>query len=65
MPEGVKESVGNNNDLNGVTRFNGKVKTAETILYGRGYMILKNSAGEVLYVYADTILSGSYNSLNK
>ena len=65
VPEGVKESVGNNNDLNGVTRFNGKVKTAETILYGRGYMILKNSAGEVLYVYADTILSGSYNSLNK
>ncbi len=65
VPEGVKESVGNNNDLNGVTRFNGKVKTAETILYGRGYMILKNSAGEVLYVYADTILSGSYNGLNK
>ena len=65
VPEGVKESVGNNNDLNGVTRFNGEVKTAETILYGRGYMILKNSAGEVLYVYADTILSGSYNSLNK
>lgn len=65
VPEGVKESVGNNNDLNGVTRFNGKVKTAETILYGRGYMILKNSAGEVLYVYADTILSGSYNSRNK
>ena len=65
VPEGVKESVGNNNDLNGVTRFNGKVKTAETILYGRGYMILKNSAGKVLYVYADTILSGSYNSRNK
>ena len=65
VPEGVKESVGNNNDLNGVTRFNGKVKTAETILYGRGYMILNNSAGEVLYVYADTILSGSYNSRNK
>ena len=65
VPEGVNESVGNNNDLNGVTRFNGKVRTAETILYGRGYMILKNSAGEVLYVYADTILSGSYSSLNK
>ena len=50
---------------NGVTRFNGKVGTADTTLYGRGYMILKNSAGEVMYVYADTILSGSYNSLNK
>ena len=65
VPEGVYESVGNNNDLNGVTRFNGKVRTADTTLYGRGYMILKNSAGGVLYVYADTILSGSYNSLNK
>ena len=65
VPEGVYESVGNNNDLNGVTRFNGKVRTADTTLYGRGYMILKNSAGEVLYVYADTILSGSYSSLNK
>ena len=65
VPDGVYESIGNNKDLNGVTRFNGKVKTAETILYGRGYMILKNSAGEVLYVYADTILSGSYNSLTK
>lgn len=65
VPDGVYESIGNNKDLNGVTRFNGKVGTAETILYGRGYMILKNSAGEVLYVYADTILSGSYNSLNK
>ncbi len=65
VPEGVFESIGNNNDLNGVTRFNGKVRTADTILYGRGYMILKNSAGEVMYVYADTILSGSYSSLNK
>lgn len=65
VPEGVFESIGNNNDLNGVTRFNGKVRTADTTLYGRGYMILKNSAGEVLYVYADTILSGSYNSLTK
>ena len=65
VPDGVYESIGNNNDLNGVTRFNGKVRTADTTLYGRGYMILKNSAGEVMYVYADTILSGSYNSLNK
>ena len=62
-PEGVYEFSGGNNDLNGVTRFNGKVRTAGTTLYGRGYMILKNSAGEVLYVYSDTILSGSYNSL--
>ena len=62
-PEGVYEFSGGNNDLNGVTRFNGKVRTADTTLYGRGYMILKNSAGEVLYVYSDTILSGSYNSL--
>ena len=65
VPEGVHKYSGTDQALNGVTRFNGKVGTADTTLYGRGYMILKNSAGEVLYVYADTILSGSYNSLNK
>ena len=65
VPEGVYEYSGTDQALNGVTRFNGKVGAADTTLYGRGYMILKNSAGEVLYVYADTILSGSYNSLNK
>ena len=65
VPEGVYEYSGKDQALNGVTRFNGKVGTADTTLYGRGYMILKNSVGEVLYVYADTILSGSYNSLNK
>ena len=65
VPEGVYEYSGKDQALNGVTRFNGKVGTADTTLYGRGYMILKNSAGEVMYVYADTILSGSYNSLNK
>ena len=65
VPEGVYEFIGSSGELNGVTRFNGKVGTADTTLYGRGYMILKNSAGEVLYVYADTILPGSYNSLNK
>lgn len=65
VPEGVEESIGNNKDLTGVTRLNSKVKTADTTLYGRGYMILKNGAGKVLYVYADTILSGSYSSLHK
>ena len=65
VPEGVYEYSGKDQALNGVTRFNGKVGTADTTLYGRGYMILKNSAGKVLYVYADTILSGSYNSLKK
>ena len=65
MPERVYEYSGKDQALNGVTRFNGKVGTAETTLYGRGYMILKNSAGKVLNVYADTILSGSYNSVNK
>lgn len=65
VPEGVYDYIGRDTALNGVTRFNGKVGTADTTLYGRGYMILKNSAGEVLYVYADTILSGSYNSLKK
>lgn len=65
VPEGVYEYSGTDQALNGVTRFNGKVGTADTTLYGRGYMILKNSAGKVMYVYADTILSGSYNSLKK
>ena len=65
VPEGVYDYIGRDTALNGVTRFNGKVGTADTTLYGRGYMILKNSAGKVLYVYADTILSGSYNSLKK
>lgn len=65
VPEGVYEYSGKDQALNGVTRFNGKVGTADTTLYGRGYMILKNSAGKVMYVYADTILSGSYNSVNK
>lgn len=65
VPEGVYEYSGKDQALNGVTRFNGKVGTADTTLYGRGYMILKNSAGKVMYVYADTILSGSYNSLKK
>ena len=65
VPEGVYDYIGRDTALNGVTRFNGKVGTADTTLYGRGYMILKNSAGEVMYVYADTIASGSYNSLNK
>lgn len=65
VPEGVYDYIGRDTALNGVTRFNGKVGTADTTLYGRGYMILKNSAGEVMYVYADTILSGSYNSLKK
>lgn len=65
VPEGVYEYSGKDQALNGVTRFNGKVGTADTTLYGRGYMILKNSAGKVLNVYADTILSGSYKSVNK
>lgn len=65
VPEGVYEYSGKDQALNGVTRFNGKVGTADTTLYGRGYMILKNSAGKVLNVYADTILSGGYKSVNK
>ena len=65
VPEGVYEFSGSNTDLNGVTRFNCKVQKADAIVYGRGYMVLKNSAGEVLYVYTDTILSGSYDNLKK
>lgn len=32
-------------------------------MYGRAYMILRDSSGAMVYVYSDTILSGSYNSL--
>lgn len=64
-PDGVYEYAGNSTTPSGVTRYNQPVQTADTILYGRGYMILKNSAGELSYVYADAISSGSYNSLNK
>lgn len=52
-----------NTDAMGVTVLNGTTKYADLTVYGRAYMILRDSSGTMVYVYSDTILSGSYNSL--
>ena len=52
-----------NTDATGVTVLNGTVSAADRTVYGRAYMILRDSSGDMVYVYSDTILSGSYNSL--
>lgn len=52
-----------NTDATGVTVLNGTVSAADCTVYGRAYMILHDSSGAMVYVYSDTILSGSYNSL--
>ena len=52
-----------NTDATGVTVLNGTVLAADRTVYGRAYMILHDSSGAMVYVYSDTILSGSYNSL--
>ena len=52
-----------NTDATGVTVLNGTVSAADRKVYGRAYMILHDSSGAMVYVYSDTILSGSYNSL--
>lgn len=51
-----------NTDATGVTVLNGTVSAADRTVYGRAYMILHDSSGAMVYVYSDTILSGSYNS---
>ena len=52
-----------NTDATGVTVLNGTVSAADRTVYGRAYMILHDSSGAMVYVYSDTILSSSYNSL--
>lgn len=52
-----------NTDAMGVTVLNGTTKYADRTVYGRAYMILRDSSGTMVYVYSDTIRSGSYNSL--
>ena len=52
-----------NTDATGVTVLNGTVSAADRTVYGRAYMILRDSSGAMVYVYSDTILPGSYNSL--
>lgn len=65
LPDGVKAYIGNNLDLNGVTRYDIITKYNYRTFYGRGYMVLESDAGKLLYIYTDTIASGSYDSLTK
>ena len=65
LPTGVNAYIGNSLELNGVTRLDITTKYNDRTFYGRGYMILKSDAGELLYIYTDTIAFGSYDSLTK
>ena len=65
LPTGVNAYIGNSLESNGVTRLDISTKYSDRTFYGRGYMILKSDAGELLYIYTDTIASGSYDSLTK
>ncbi len=65
LPDGVRAYIGNNLDLNGVTRYDITTKYNDRTFYGRGYMVLESDAGKLLYIYTDTIASGSYDSLTK
>lgn len=65
LPDGVRAYIGNNLDLNGVTRYDIITKYNDRTFYGRGYMVLESDAGKLLYIYTDTIASGSYDSLTK
>ena len=65
LPTGINAYIGNSLELNGVTRLDITTKYSDRTFYGRGYMILKSDAGELLYIYTDTIASGSYDSLAK
>lgn len=62
-PDNTKSLKATNTDATGVTVLNGIVSAADRTVYGRAYMILRDSRGTMVYVYSDTILSGSYNSL--
>lgn len=65
LPTGVNAYIGNSLELNGVTRLDITTKYNDRTFYGRGYMVLESDAGELLYIYTNTIESGSYNSLTK
>ena len=62
-PDNTQILKATNTDATGVTVLNGIVSAADRTVYGRAYMILRDSSGTMVYVYSDTILSGSYNSL--
>ena len=63
VPAGIYVYEGNNTELSGVTRFNAKTGAVDRTIYGRGYMVLKNSSGTIEYVYSDNILPGNYSNL--
>lgn len=65
LPTGVNAYIGNSLELNGVTRLDIATKYNDRTFYGRGYMVLESDAGELLYIYTNTIESGSYDSLTK
>lgn len=65
LPTGVNAYIGNSLELNGVTRLDITTKNNDRTFYGRGYMVLESDAGELLYIYTNTIESGSYDSLTK
>ena len=65
LPTGVNAYIGNSLELNGVTRLDTTTKYNDRTFYGRGYMVLESDAGELLYIYTNTIASGSYDSLTK
>ncbi len=65
LPTGVNAYIGNSLELNGVTRLDITTKYNYRTFYGRGYMVLESDAGELLYIYTNTIASGSYDSLTK
>ena len=65
LPTGVNAYIGNSLELNGVTRLDITTKYNDRTFYGRGYMVLESDAGELLYIYTNTIESGSYDSLTK
>ena len=65
LPTGVNAYIGNSLELNGVTRLDITTKYNDRTFYGRGYMVLESDAGKLLYIYTNTIASGSYDSLTK
>ena len=65
LPTGVNAYIGNSLELNGVTRLDITTKYSDRTFYGRGYMVLESDAGDLLYIYTNTIASGSYDSLTK
>ena len=63
-PNGVNSYDGNNTEKIGVTRCDITTSYANRTFYGRGYMILQDTNGKLLYYYTG-IQPGSYDNLTK